>query len=203
MSVGDAYFEALYQRSADPWAFRRRWYERRKRNLVLAALPRGFYERVFEPGCGNGELSLRLADRCHELLACDTSERAVKLARRRVARKPNVRFVQARLPQQWPRGRFDLILFSELGYYLDPTDLQRLVKQARASLTEQGTLLACHWRPAIEGCPLTGDDVHGYLRGALDMPRLLYHEEPDLLLEVWSRDATTVAQREGLREGPA
>ena len=25
-------------------------------------------------------------------------------------------------------------------------------------------------------------------------------EEPDLLLEVWSHDATTVAQREGLRE---
>ena len=30
------------------------------------------------------------------------------------------------------------------------------------------------------------------------MPRLLRHEDADLLLEVWGTEATSVAQREGL-----
>ncbi|BCG25038.1 methyltransferase [Pseudomonas tohonis] len=200
MSVADTYFDKLYHDSRDPWAFRRRWYEKRKRSLVLAALPRGFYDRVFEPGCSSGELSLRLADRCHDLLCCDTSARAVELAAQRLANKPNVRLLQARLPQQWPGGRFDLIILSELCYYLDADDLDRLIAHCLESLNRSGTLLACHWRPEIDGCPLTGDQVHERLARGLGMPRLLRHEEPDLLLEVWCHDATSVAEREGLRE---
>lgn len=203
MSVADSYFDTLYQDSRDPWAFRKRWYEKRKRNLVLAALPRGLYDKVFEPGCSNGELSLRLADRCHDLLCCDTSGRAIELAAQRLANKPNVRLQQARLPEQWPSGRFDLIVLSELCYYLDAADLERLIGCALRALNRGGTLLACHWRPVIEGCPLTGDQVHARLHEGLGMPRLLRHEEPDLLLEVWCHDATSVAEREGLREREA
>lgn len=195
MSVGDAYLDAVYRRGPSPEPLHRHWLERRTRNLVLAALPRGFYERVFEPGCSNGELSLRLADRCHELLACDSSERAVELARRRLVRKPNVRLMQAHVPEQWPRGRFDLILFNELGRHLAPGDLQRLIDLARVALADHGTLLACHRRGSGAGRPLSGDQVHEHLRSALGLPRLLYHEEADLLLEAWGRDLT-FAQRE-------
>ena len=53
MSVADSYFDELFQGNDDPWAFKQRWYERRKRALTLAALPRERYASVFEPGCAN------------------------------------------------------------------------------------------------------------------------------------------------------
>jgi hypothetical protein len=40
MSLDAQYFADLYADSDDPWAFRTRWYERRKRDLALASLPR-------------------------------------------------------------------------------------------------------------------------------------------------------------------
>ncbi len=38
MSLDAQYFADLYADSEDPWAFRTRWYERRKRDLLLASL---------------------------------------------------------------------------------------------------------------------------------------------------------------------
>ncbi|WP_122663426.1 SAM-dependent methyltransferase [Pseudomonas viridiflava] len=199
MSVDDRYFEQLFQESDDPWAFKHRWYERRKRALTLAALPRERYAWVFEPGCANGELSADLATRCDRLLVCDTNRSAVELARHRLAAFNHVQVMQARLPEQWPKARFDLIVFSELGYYLDENDLDRWIDHALASLTEDGQVLACHWRPAIEGCPLNAEKVHAMLAARLDMTRLVSHHEADFLLEVWSRDGTSVAEKEKLR----
>lgn len=199
MSVDNHYFDQLFAGSDDPWAFRQRWYERRKRALTLAALPRERYASAFEPGCANGELSAELATRCERLLVCDTSEAAVVLARRRLANFPHVSVLHGRLPEQWPGGRFDLIVFSELGYYLDQNDLEAWIDRALASLTVDGQLLACHWRPAIDGCPLDAQAVHATLHGRLQMSRLFNYEDEDVLLDVWSRDGASVAQKEQLR----
>ena len=49
-----AYFEQLYCQDADPWLVRQRWYEERKRALLLASLPQRRYRHAYEPGCGNG-----------------------------------------------------------------------------------------------------------------------------------------------------
>lgn len=199
MSVADSYFDELFQASDDPWAFKQRWYERRKRALTLAALPRERYAAIFEPGCANGELSADLATRCDRLLACDTCLPAVELARKRLSTFSHAQVIQARLPQQWPAERFELIVLSELGYYLDEADLNLWIDRALSSLTDDGQLLACHWRPAIEGCPLNAEQVHQILQQRLQMPRLLSHEEPDFLLDIWSRDSESVAEKELLR----
>ncbi|AAO56620.1 SAM-dependent methyltransferase [Pseudomonas syringae pv. tomato] len=196
MSVADSYFDELFRNNDDPWAFKQRWYERRKRALTLAALPRERYRAIFEPGCANGELSADLAERCDMLVCCDTSTQAVELARQRLADVPHARVVQARLPHQWPAGQFDLIVFSELGYYLDAADLHRLIDCALAALSPDGQLLACHWRPDIEGCPLNAQAVHAILAERLSMHRLFSHHEQDFLLDLWSRDGTSVAEQE-------
>ncbi|TBU72792.1 SAM-dependent methyltransferase [Pseudomonas daroniae] len=201
MSVADNYFEKLYKGSQDPWSFRERWYEQRKRNLTLAALPRSHYGSIFEPGCANGELSVRLAERCTQLLCSDTSAIALELARNRLEHRSNVRLLQTRLPEQWPPGSFDLIVLSELCYYLDEQDLDQLITRARAALNQGGNLLACHWRRPIDECPLTGDEVHERLHQGLGLPHLLRHEDTDMLLEVWGTQSTSVAQREGLAPG--
>ncbi|MCD5994903.1 class I SAM-dependent methyltransferase [Pseudomonas sp. CDFA 602] len=196
MSVADGYFEDLFRNDDDPWAFKQRWYERRKRALTLAALPRQHYTAIFEPGCANGELSAELATRCDALTCCDTSSLAVGLARKRLSSFEHVRVLQARLPQQWPEGEFDLIVLSELGYYLDLDDLHQWIDRALAALKPDGELLACHWRPDIEDCPLNADRVHAVLAERLSMHTLFAHHEQDFLLDLWSRDGTSVAEKE-------
>ncbi|MGP6426860.1 class I SAM-dependent methyltransferase [Pseudomonas pharyngis] len=199
MSVEDRYFEGLFAGNNDPWGFRQRWYEQRKRLVTLAALSRPHYRAIFEPGCANGELSAALAERCDRLLCCDTSAAAVNLARTRLSLFDHAEVRQGRLPVDWPEEKFDLIVFSEIGYYLDRQDLTEVIRRISDSLTADGQLLACHWRPPIDGCPLNARQVHDLIHEQLHMPRLVLHQEADFLLEVWSREPRSVAALEGLR----
>lgn len=203
MNVSAKYFEQLYDHSTDPWHFRTRWYEQRKRDITMAALPHRQYERGFEPGCSNGELSLRLADRCRELLCCDLSAQAVELAATRLYDQSHVTVEKRELPEQWPSGRFDLIVLSEICYYLDNSSLHEFTMRARDCLTSTGVLMACHWRHPIEGCPLSGDEVHTLIDQHLALPLTVMHQEPDVILSVWSADPVSVAEREGLLGGGA
>ncbi|WP_431104336.1 class I SAM-dependent DNA methyltransferase [Roseateles noduli] len=197
------HFEALFTDSADPWGYRTRWYEQRKRAMVLACLPRERYARGFEPGCANGELSAALATRCDRLLSTDGSETAVAHAKERLASLVHVDVTRATMPADWPVGRFDLIVLSEIGYYLEEGGLDALIRRAAASLETGGTLLASHWRHQEGDYLRLGDEVHRridlLLRERHGMTRLLRHDEADFLVEVWSDDARSVAQREGLR----
>ena len=191
------HFEALFRDSDDPWHFRTRWYEARKRALTLACLPAARYAHGFEPGCANGELSAGLALRCDRLLVSDVSQRAVELARARLADLPHVQVVQAQLPRDWPEEKFDVIIISELGYFVDSRSLDAMAQKTIATLQPGGTVLACHWRRPIRGCELDGDTVHNRLAQQLGMSMLTELREADFILHVWSNDGRSVAQREG------
>ncbi|MNJ32528.1 Nodulation protein S (NodS) [compost metagenome] len=186
MSLDAGYFADLYKNNDDPWAFRSRWYERRKRELLMASLPRQYYARVFEPACANGELSAALAERCAELWCQDIDPTAVLLARKRLRNATHVRVDQGHLPGDWPCGRFDLIVLSEIGYYLDSTQWLHVIEQSLASLDDSGGLLACHWLHPIAGCPQTGHQVHTLLARHLPLYPVFRHEEADFLLEYWA-----------------
>ena len=194
---GPQRFDALFRDSDDPWRFKTRWYEARKRALTLACLPAARYAHGFEPGCANGELSAELAQRCDRLLVSDISQRAVELARTRLADVAHATVVQAQLPRDWPDASFDLIVISEMGYFLDAQSLDELADRALASLRPGGTVLACHWRPPIQGCALNGDAVHSRLALRMGLDVLTEMREADCILHVWSDDARSVAQREG------
>jgi Methyltransferase domain len=141
---------------------------------------------VFEPACANGELSVLLAERCASLLCQDIDATAVRLARQRLAGVDHARVEQGHLPGDWPGGQFDLIVLSEIGYYLDPTDWLQVIEQSVACLAGDGGLLACHWRHPIAGCPQDGGQVHALLARHLPLYPQLRHEEADFLLEYWS-----------------
>lgn len=198
MSHSASTFDELFAGDDDPWKFRDRWYESRKRALTLACLPAPRYRCAFEPGCANGELSAALATRCDRLLVSDGAARAVEIARRRTAGLPQVEVRQAWLPAQWPSERFDLIVVSELGYYLDAESLTAFGARLLESLEPGGTVLACHWRRRIDGCQFDGDEVQQHLAEVLGLPPLLQVMDADLRLDVWCRDAASVAEREGL-----
>ncbi|WP_295538142.1 class I SAM-dependent methyltransferase [uncultured Pseudacidovorax sp.] len=194
-----AYFDAIYAEQDDPYGVRTRWYERRKREMLLAALPRPRFRRAYEPGCGAAALSLSLAERCDELWCSDFHPRAVATATSLLGHLPHVRVEQRSLPQEWPQdGRFDLVVLSEVSYFLTPDDVHAMAERCNASLNADGVLVACDWRPDFAGRRCPTDEVHRLLDG-LGLHRLLRHEEDDFLLQVWQRSPHSVAQAEGIR----
>lgn len=194
-----AHFEQLYETDPDPYGLRTRWYEERKRALVLASLPRRRFRHCYEPGCGNGELTAQLATRCDAVLAADFSAQVLRAARARTALLPQVRVAQHVLPNQWPLAeRFDLIVLSELLYFLPLDAVRTVARHCARSLADDGVLLACDWRPDFAGRACDTAAVHAEL-GGLGLHQLLAHEEEDFSLKLWTRDERPVARREGIR----
>ena len=192
------YFDSLYGDTDDPWQMRTRWYEARKRALVDAVLPHARFGRVFEPGCGAGLLTEKLAARCDALLATDLHLRAVASARDRLSACSHVTVHMAELPRDWPEGTFDLIVLSELGYYFVPDDWRSMAERFVDSLTDRGVVVACHWRHDFDARRASTIEVHRALNQTSGLHLLCTVSEPDLLLQVWSKDASSVAQAEGL-----
>ncbi len=197
-SLSREYFERLYGQSADPWRISDGWYEQRKRALVLAALPEPRFAVAFEPGCSNGELTVLLASRCDRLIAWDVVDAAVARTRERTAEMPGVEVRNGALPDDWPDERAELIVLSEVGYYLDAADWARTVDEAAARLLAGGTVLAVHWRHGAPDYPLTGDRVHEIIAAQPRLCRLGGYRDDDVLIDVFRTDAQSVAQREGL-----
>jgi LmbE family N-acetylglucosaminyl deacetylase/SAM-dependent methyltransferase len=189
-----AYFEDLYEQSPDPWGFDERFYERRKRAALLAALTRPRFRRAFEPGCATGLLTGELARRCDEVVAWDLATVAVEQAALRLAGTEHVTLRVAAIPDDWPEGRFDLIVLSEVGYYC--ADLDALAMRIEDSLDDDGVLVACHWRHPAPMHPHVAGTVHAAV-GA-DRHLVVSHVEDDFLLQVWTRRGESVAAAEGI-----
>jgi SAM-dependent methyltransferase len=177
----------MYAASPDPWEFASRWYEARKYAISLALLPREHYGHAFEPGCSIGVLTELLAPRCDQLLACDVAAAAVDSAARRTASLGNVRVGRMDILRDWPPGKFDLIVLSEVLYYYAGEDLNRVLGRAAAALRPDGNLLAVHWRHPVADYPRSGDEVHLILAGHPGLARLVGHREPDFVAEVYAR----------------
>jgi cyclopropane fatty-acyl-phospholipid synthase-like methyltransferase len=148
----------MYAASPDPWGFTDRWYEQRKYALTLAALSRPRYDSVFEPGCSIGVLSAQLALRCERLVSVDLVESAVDQARKRLRALPSgAADVEVRqwdaTTDAWPDARFDLVVLSEMVYYLDRERATRLLRDAADHLTVGGEMILVHWRPRCRSTP--------------------------------------------------
>lgn len=155
-SLPPRYFDDLYARDADPWQFETSAYETAKYDVTLATLPVERFASALEIGCSIGVLTARLAPRCDELLALDVSEQALDQARQRCREMSHVQFEKGRVPQDWRDGRFDLIMLSEVLYYLDRDDLDRLATRVGLSLVSGGAIMMVHWLGETD-YPLSGD----------------------------------------------
>lgn len=157
-SLTAAYFDKLYGDDPDPWRFATSDYERAKYDATLAALPAARYGRALDIGCSIGVLTRALAERCDAIVALDPSPVALEAARARCADEPHVTFRQGSVPALWPDGSFDLILLSEVVYYLDRPDLDRLAAQVGEAIAPGGDVVLVHWLGETD-YPLTGDEA--------------------------------------------
>lgn len=179
------HFEALHRRSDDPWSVRTRWYERRKRALIQAVLPKERYRRAFEVGCSNGEMSALLGERCAELLSVDSAAAAVALAAERTAAEPNVLVRRMRVPDQWPDGSFDLIVVSEVAYYLAADQWTTTVERIGGSLAVGGHVVLCHWTGQADDFAQSGADAHAAFADRSGLRPLVRHDDEEFVLEVF------------------
>lgn len=183
-SDAESVFDRVHDGAEDPWNYTGSWYERRKRALTLAVLPAESYECGLEVGCSIGTLTAAFASRCRSLLAVDASGTAVRRATRRLEGLPGVQVEQRVVPGSWPGGTFNLVVVSEVGYYLAVEELAQLWDRVEASLEPGGTLLLCHWRHPIAGWELDGDTVHAMARQRLGWRTAGLYQDRDFTLEV-------------------
>ena len=160
-SLPTAYFDALYERDPDPWQFETSDYERAKYAATLAALSRPRYRFGLEVGCSIGVLTAELAPRCDRLLGIDVAEAALARARARLQSQSNVRFACRAFPgevqAEAPLDGFDLIMLSEVLYYLDAAALARAARVTRSIAAPGADILLVHWLGPTPDYPLSGD----------------------------------------------
>ncbi len=153
-------FDRIHTRAADPWDVETSPYELEKYDRTLATIPTQHSARTLEIGCSIGAQTARLAERSGQLLALDISAEAVARARERCAGLDHVTIHQARIPQDWPPGLFDLIVISEMLYFLDREDVASAARLAVGSLARHGAILLVNWTGHTDS-PTTGDEAAG------------------------------------------
>jgi SAM-dependent methyltransferase len=157
-SMPASYFENLYTANPDPWKFATSGYEQAKYDATLAALPRSHYQRGLEVGCSIGVFTAQLAAYCKQLVAIDISEVALSRAQMRCRSIANAHFERIAVPLHWPTGTFDLMVLSEVIYYLDIKDVIRLARRVQSSIRSNGHAILVHWTGRTN-YPLGGDEA--------------------------------------------
>jgi trans-aconitate methyltransferase len=181
------FFESRYEASSDPWQFASSAYELARYQTTLESLSRGRYRRAFEPGCSVGVLTAQLAPRVRHLIACDLSDAAVARAKERCRDSPHVEIYQGDVAAGPPRGTFDLMVFSELGYYFSVDQLRALVNRLADGLESGGEFLAVHWLGHSADHLLHGDAVHEVLGEALPCDWLGGSRHAGFRIDAWRR----------------
>lgn len=185
--TGPGFFEARYRSKADPWNFVTSEYEQGRFDHIIQALAHRRYRRAFEPGCSIGTLTEKLATLCDQVDASDFSETAVARAKERCANLGNAHFSVAALTEKTSLAGYDLVIFSEIGYYFKLPKWRSAVAQLAASMEPGATLLASHWLGHSKDHRIEGDEVHEVLR-AEPLLQLEYEERnPGFRLDRFTR----------------
>jgi predicted TPR repeat methyltransferase len=121
-------FEPRYRADPDPWGTLSDPVELAKADDAIAACGAGPFSRACELGAGVGGLTARLAPRCGELIAIDAAPTAVALAAERLGSWPHARAVVGEIPRDLPAGPFELVVASEILYYLDAGGFARTLR---------------------------------------------------------------------------
>jgi SAM-dependent methyltransferase len=87
----------------------------------------------------------------------------VLAARARTAVQPQVDVRVGAIPEDLPDAQFDLVIASEVLYYLDGDALDAVLGHVCAHLTPCGRIVAVHWRTPGPERPLSADAVHARL----------------------------------------
>ena len=139
-----AHLKDIYAASDDPWDTCSSPYEQGKFAQTIGCLPRQRYKLGLEVGCGVGALSAQLAGRCDVLIAMDCTDQAVRAA---LARKyhSNVSFIAGEAPRDWPDHPPDLVILSEVLYFMTDAESAGLALRLAQDCTAQCHVVLVNW----------------------------------------------------------
>ncbi|MER9353003.1 polysaccharide deacetylase family protein [Mesorhizobium sp. M0514] len=147
-----------YFATEDPWNYGSS-YEQEKYERQLEILPPGSIGRALELACAEGHFTRQLAPRVGHLTATDISAIAVGRARVRCTDQPNVEFGVLDFAADTLRGKMDLIVCSEVLYYLDDlAELRRIARKFAEALAPGGSFISAHAFVLRDNVEKTGFD---------------------------------------------
>jgi cyclopropane fatty-acyl-phospholipid synthase-like methyltransferase len=185
MSAAD--FEQRYRSDPDPWGYLDSDYERRKYAATLAACGGGPFACALELAGSIGVFSAMLAPRCEHLITVDVSPTAVAAARERLAAHPQVQPILGAIPAAIPERPFDLVVASEILYYLSDDELTRTFDLLERTMIEGAKLVAVHWRPPGPERPRTAAQAHAALAALPWLSPVRSAHTEEYLLDVLAR----------------
>ncbi|MGD9657675.1 MAG: polysaccharide deacetylase family protein, partial [Methylocystis sp.] len=163
MNHADAisYWNAVFA-APDPWRYDSA-YETRKRERIVSLVAPDVFDAALELACGEGHLTHLLAERVRRLEATDISSVAIERARERCAERENVSFRQSDLLRDPITGPYDLIVCTEVLYYVpNIADLDRTIERLAGALNPSGALLLAHSNHVVDDPDETGFDWSGH-----------------------------------------
>ncbi|WP_062209814.1 bifunctional PIG-L family deacetylase/class I SAM-dependent methyltransferase [Aureimonas sp. AU12] len=159
---GPEHFAALYAGNGDPWHARTAAYEIAKREAVLAFLGDARFGAALELGCGEGHLTAALAALCDRAHGLDGDAGIVSRATLAHDGVPGLGFTHGRLPADFPAGRYDLVVLSEVLYFLAEPEIEAVLASAAAQCEPGATMLLVNYLGPTD-TPLSGDDAADFL----------------------------------------
>lgn len=163
MGVARDHLQGLYADTPDPWGFEHSEYEQAKFAATRAALTRRRYASAFELGCGNGQLARHLVDICDRYTGMDAVVIAIEAARRAA---PDGTFIHDYYPCTLPEGDFDLLILSEILYFLDRDSLRKLASDI-IEAWPKAEVLCVSWLGETDH-DLQGEEALAIFTAALD-----------------------------------
>ena len=142
--TGRNFFERLFAGGADPWDYTNP-YETAKYEQTLSLIGDEPIASALEVACAEGHFTARLASRVGHLTATDFSAIALERAAQRCRGIDNVSFRELNLETDPLGSGFDLIVCSEVLYYLGDRDkLRRVADKLAEALAPGGRLVMAH-----------------------------------------------------------
>jgi 2-polyprenyl-3-methyl-5-hydroxy-6-metoxy-1,4-benzoquinol methylase len=136
-----ARFNRLYQLQFDPYETSTSASEIRKRAVILELISEQKFECALDVGCGLGHLTRKLASVCRQVSGIDFSMEAIAQARKFSRDDPQVSFQVADIRQLAGSRQYDLIVCSEVLYYLQSKELDAAMQRLSELALPEGRLI--------------------------------------------------------------
>jgi 2-polyprenyl-3-methyl-5-hydroxy-6-metoxy-1,4-benzoquinol methylase len=157
------YLHKFYENRNDPFEFDSNPYETEKYAYTMSLLEHRTYRHALEIGAAEGAFTILLASICDKVTAIEIAAPAVARARMRLQHAGHVEIIQASLPNQMPDGAYDLIVASDILYYLPKDVLLNSLRLIQERLMPGGIFFALHYMGDF-GQPLLGAEVHSLMK---------------------------------------
>jgi SAM-dependent methyltransferase len=185
------YFEALFASRDDPWGLASD-FEQTKYARTISLLDAKRYRRALEVGCAEGRFTELLAPLVDSLVAADISQVALDRASERCSRLGNVSFVRLDVVDDDLPGTFDLVVCSELLYYIGGKDvLVTVARKLAGALEPAGVLLTAHSNVIADDPARPGYDW-SLPFGAKEIAEVLAATEPLRLVMEYAQPEYTI-----------